>query len=265
MHAQVSEIDFSYFKRKVKLSYKIDLDAYKRLQMERRIRANMAKYNAESFIHYYAMMQKNPAIRDEFLDRITINVSELFRNPEQFRVLQDKVVPELLNNKYSLRIWSAGCSYGAEPYTLAIILAEAMATVNTTIYASDLDGRMIARANQGEFQAHELKCVNASRLDKYFNKINGGYKAKSYLTKMIEFQKHDLLNDTYRKGFDLILCRNVVIYFTDEARNRMYKKFFESLNPGGFLFVGGTERISNHQEIGFETSYPFFYRKPIIN
>jgi len=262
---QLTELDFASFKRKVKLAYSLDLDAYKRPQMERRLRANMDRCGANTFQHYYTLMQKDESLRDEFLDRVTINVSELFRNPDQFETLRTRVLPELLEQKKDLSIWSAGCSYGAEPYTLAVLLDEAAPQGRHSILATDIDDKMLARAQKGIFQEAEMRGVTKTRLTKYFDSTDNGYVAKDVLKKLIRFRKHNMLEDRFQIGFELMLCRNVVIYFTDETKAALYERFFASLKPGGYLFVGGTERIANYREIGFESNIPFFYRKPYRN
>lgn len=261
----MTDMDFTIFKRKVRIAYGLDLDAYKRTQMERRLRANMERCGAGTFQQYYTLMQRNKALADEFLDRVTINVSELFRNPEQFEVLRTKVLTDLLSKDKGITVWSAGCSYGAEAYTLSVLISEAAPNARHSILATDIDDRMLARAQRGVFQEQEVRSVSRARLLKYFDKTPEGYAAKDVLKKPISFQKHNLLESRFRTGFDLIVCRNVVIYFTDEAKTVLYKRFFDSLRPGGYLFVGGTERISNYEQLGFESRIPFFYRKPFTN
>jgi len=260
----LSEVDFASFKRKVQAAYGVNLDAYKRPQMERRLRANMDRCGALTFIQYYAIMRKDSVVLDEFLDRLTINVSELFRNPEQFEVLRKEIMPRLLARRGGLSVWSAGCSYGAEAYTLAILLDELAPVGRHSVLASDIDDRMLARAAGGVFQEAEVANVSKPRLLKYFDRGPDGYTARPVLRQMVSFAKLDLLRDPFRTGFDLIACRNVVIYFTDEAKSQLYRRFCQSLRPGGCLFVGSTERISDCAEVGFENNYSFFYKKPEI-
>lgn len=261
-----SEQDFVSFKRKVKLFCGLDLEAYKRPQMERRIRANMDKCGAKTFIDYFSLMQKNSQLFDEFMDRVTINVSEVFRNPEQFDVLRNKVLPELVSKFGNLSIWSAGCSCGAETYTLAIILDEIAPKGRHTILGTDIDERMLERAAKGIYYPHEMKAVTRERIVKYFDLLpDGNYQVKSSLKKNISFKKHDMLRDRFPARNALVVCRNVVIYFTDETKNVLYSGFFGSLSSSGYLFVGGTERIANYDDIGFENKIPFFYRKPVGN
>lgn len=260
----LDDLDFAAFKRKVKLAYGLDLEAYKRPQMERRLRANMDRCGASNFQQYYALMQRSDALRDEFLDRVTINVSELFRNPDQFETLRSRVLPELVERGAGISVWSAGCSYGAEPYTMAVLLTELAPDAKHRILATDIDDRMLARAREGVFQDHEVRNVTRARLHKHFELRQGQYAAREPLKRLITFRKHNLLEDRFETGFDLILCRNVVIYFTDETKSKLYRRFFESLRPGGCLFVGGTERINDYTQIGFESRIPFFYRRPDV-
>ena len=257
-----ADLDFNAFKRKVRAAYGLDLDAYKRPQMERRLRANMEKCGASTFQQYFTFLRRDSSLADEFLDRVTINVSELFRNPEQFEMLRQRVLPELFKRSSRLSIWSAGCSCGAEAYTLAILMNELDSDSHYNILATDIDDRMLARASAGVYQEHEIRSVAEARLAKYFTSMPEGYVVNKDLRNRIDFRKQDLLKDVFRTGFDLIVCRNVVIYFTDETKAGLYRRFYNSLKPGGYLFVGGTERITDFAEIGFENTYPFFYRKP---
>ena len=261
----MSDMDFTIFKRKVKATYGLDLEAYKRPQMERRLRANMEKCGAATFQQYYTLMQRSRPLADDFLDRVTINVSELFRNPDQFEILRTRILPELLRERAALTVWSAGCSYGAEAYTLSVLLQEAAPGERHSILATDIDDRMLARAKAGVFQEQEVRNVSRAHLMRYFDKAPDAYAAKEQLKAPISFQKHNLLESRFKTGFELIVCRNVVIYFTDETKSALYRRFYDSLRPGGYLFVGGTERISDSNEIGFECKIPFFYKKPHKN
>ncbi|MFQ3549956.1 MAG: protein-glutamate O-methyltransferase CheR [Armatimonadota bacterium] len=259
---RTSDNDFNIFKKKVKASFGLDLEAYKRPQMERRLRANMEKVGVDSFAKYFLLLEKDEKLLNDFFDRVTINVTELFRNPEQFEVLRTKVLPELLASNKNLNIWSAGCSLGAEAYTLAILAKEASPSGKHSILATDIDDRMLARARAGIFSDLEMKNVSKARQFKFFKTVENGFEATNEIKSIITFRKHDLLKDRFSAGYDLIVCRNVVIYFTDETKYDLYRKFFNSLRPGGYLFVGGTERITDYSDIGFENSFPFFYRKP---
>lgn len=189
-------------------------------------------------------------------------MTEFFRTPEKFDELEKRVIPDLLKQSAKLNIWSAGCSIGAEPYSLAIMLNELTPQVRHRILATDLDIEMLAKAKQGTYTANELKNIPSARLAKYFKQADGKATINDDIRAKVEFGRHNLLVDKFETGFDLILCRNVVIYFTEAAKDSLYRRFFAALKPGGVLFVGGTEAILNFRDIGFSHYLPFFYRKP---
>ena len=191
-------------------------------------------------------------------------MSEFFRTPEKFGKLETDVIPDLLKRSPRLNIWSAGCSIGAEPYSLAIILKELTPGVKHRILASDLDIEILAKAKAGVYNDNELKSMTPERRARYFDRVDGGkFAVKDEIKRVIEFKRHNLLKDPFESGFDLILCRNVVIYFTEEAKDQLYANFFRALKPGGILFVGATEAILNFRKLGYTSFQPFFYQKPL--
>ena len=171
-------------------------------------------------------------------------------------------LPGLLKKSPRLKIWSAACSNGSEPYTLAMILEKLAPGRGHRIIATDIDDNMLAKAKEGVYNINEIKNVPQQLRDRHFDKNGNEYKIHDSIKQRVDFRHHDLLKDRYESGFDLIVCRNVVIYFTDEAKLKIYTGFFNSLKTDGYLFVGGTERIHNYKAIGFDNPYPFFYRHP---
>lgn len=242
----------------------LDLQQYKRAQMERRLRSMAERVGARSLEEYWAVLEKDQQQFTQFIDRITINVSELFRNPEKFDELRRVILPELRRLGGTLKVWSAGCSYGAEPYSLAILLEE-MRPLSYHILATDVDETILNKAREGYFAPEDMRNVSSAWKQRYFIQQGNRYQVTPELKRNITFRKHNLLADPFDTGFHLIVCRNVVIYFTDEAKNRLYERFFQSLVPGGVLFVGSTERIFNYRELGFEMPLSFFYRKPDLS
>ncbi len=261
MKAQTANDDYLWFCDRVLAKTGLDLRQYKRPQMERRLRSMADRVGARTLDEYWAVLEKDAQQFAYFIDRITINVSELFRNPEKFDELRRVILPELRRLSSSLKIWSAGCSYGAEPYSLAILLEE-MRPVQYQILATDVDETILSKAREGVFAPEDMRNVSAEWKQKYFIRQGNRYQVKPELKRHITFRKHNLLADPFDSGFHLIVCRNVVIYFTEEAKDKLYLRFYQSLVPGGVLFVGSTERIFNYREIGFEMPLSFFYRKP---
>ncbi len=259
---QSAEIDYQVFKRKICSKTGLDLSSYKQAQMERRLRTLMERSGARCFVDYYQMLERDERLLEEFMNRVTINVTEFFRNPDHYAVLEKKVIPELLRRSSQLRTWSSACSYGHEPHSMAICLQEALLKTGHTILATDIDDKSIANARKGQFPIADAKNMPAERISRWFKQEGDFVVAHQKLRDMMEFRKLDLLKDRFPVDMDLILCRNVVIYFTEEAKDDLYAKFYRALKPGGYLFVGGTERINNYAEIGYLTPYPFFYQRP---
>ncbi len=257
--------DYERFCGGVKSLCEIDLSQYRRAQMERRLRTFARRAGHDDLDSYLSVLRQDVVARAAFLDHMTINVSELFRNPERFEELERDYLPELLAGSTSrgLRVWSAGCSYGAEPYTLAVQLDELAPRAAHDLVATDIDQTILARAREGVFTEQDLQNVSPARRKKYFTALpDGGWQANPELRKAVKFSRLDLLKDPYPATRDLILCRNVVIYFNDDAKERIYERFFEALRPGGVLFIGSTERVNDAHKFGWDRPGTFFYRRP---
>ena len=255
--------DWELFKKKLNDRTGIDLQLYKEPQMRRRIGNLVQRSEFNTFSGYFDNVVKNKDTFAEFIEYLTINVSEFFRTPEKFSLLETDVIPYLLKRSSKLNIWSAGCSIGAEPYSLSIIMKEMTPGTRHRILASDLDIDILAKARAGVYADNELKAMRADRKTKYFTKTpDGKFAVKPEIKSAVEFKRHNLLKDSFETGFDLILRRNVVIYFTEEAKDQLYANFFKALKPGGILFVGATEAILNYRKLGYTSYKPFFYQKP---
>ena len=258
----MDERDWEEFKAKLKRKTEIDLDLYKAPQMQRRI-MNLARRNG--YDKYSAYFDKVVQDKDDFaafIEYLTINVSEFFRTPDKFAKLETDVIPELMKRSSRLNIWSAGCSIGAEPYSLAMILNDMTPNTRHRILATDLDIEILGKAKAGVYNENELKAMSEARKSKYFTRQGDKYAVSPDIKQRIEFKRHNLLKDSFETGFDLILCRNVVIYCTEEAKDQLYANFFKALKPGGTLFVGATEAILNFRKLGYTSYQPFFYQKP---
>lgn len=249
------------FEKWVLREFNIDLSAYKSNQLHRRIESLMSRVGINSVDEYTRVLKTDSKQREKFLDFITINVTEFFRNPEIFGELSKVLREELLPLKRPLKIWSAACSTGAEPYSLAMLLNSIDPYVKHKILATDIDKNILEKAKRGEYGEAEIKNVKKDYLDKFFKKTNDKYIINDSIKSMVNFKKHDLILDSYENNFDLIVCRNVVIYFKPETKNRIYEKFAKAMNKGGLLFVGATESIYNYRDFGFEKSSTFIYKK----
>lgn len=243
----------------------IELHQYKRRQMERRIRSFAERRGIMTLDEYIPVLRRDGDELDALLDRITINVSQLFRNPEQWERLAADVVPELAGAPGArIRAWSAGCSFGAEAYSLAATVKTIAPNVRLDIRASDIDRRILDAAGRGEFNELDARTAPAQMLQSHFEQLpNGGWQASAALRSAVHFHREDLLRHEPAPGsFDLVLCRNVVIYFTPEARAAVHERLARSLRSGGILVIGSTERITQPlAELGLAPAYPFMFRK----
>lgn len=255
--------DYQRFCAGVRQVCGVDLGQYRPAQMERRLRSFAERSGHRDLDEYLAQIRRDPEARRGFLDRMTINVSELFRNPERFAELERTRLPELMaDSPRGLRVWSAACSYGAEPYSLAIMLREAQRGGAHTVRATDIDHTILSRAREGVFAPADMRNVSPARRARWFSeRPDGTVQASSALRAAVTFSRLDLLADRYPAGNDLILCRNVVIYFTAAAKAQVYENLRAALRPGGILMVGSTESIADAERNGWEKAGTFFYRR----
>ena len=254
--------DYEGFKVEVYQLSKIDLNAYKERQMKRRIDSLMKKNGFNQYDEYVKALKQDREVYEEFINYLTINVSEFFRNTSQWEVLEKEIFPYLFD-KFGKRvkIWSAACSTGDEPYSLAMVLSKFIPLSQIQIIATDIDKQILAKAQQGLYNEKSVMGVPKEFKDKYFEKIGSSYRVSDEVKKCITFKQHNLLKDSYPDKLDLIVCRNVLIYFTEEAKNDIYKKFNHALKDQGILFVGSTEQIIQSQKFSFDTVRSFFYKK----
>lgn len=239
----------------------IDLTQYKRRQMERRIRTFAERHGITRLDEYAGMLGDAPEELEAFLDRMTINVSQLWRNPEQWKLLESRVLPGFAGRP-RFNAWSAGCSYGAEAYTLAAICTQALPGVRTAIVGTDIDGRMVEAARAGVFSEADACDVPSAERRRWFTARDGLLHADAELAALCRFEVADLLRMRARNGvYDLVLCRNTVIYFTPEVRDALHARLAKALVPGGYLMVGSTERVRDPAALGLEIAHPFVYRR----
>ncbi len=256
-------MDYEQFKEQVLLLTKINLHMYKEKQMKRRIDSLIAKNKIDGYKNYVDAIKKDAKLFDEFVNYLTINVSEFWRNPDQWKILEEQVLPELVKtSSRGLSVWSAACSTGDEPYSLVMLLSKFYPLSNIKVLATDIDKQVLEKARVGLYNEKSIAGLPDEFKRKYFTKIGtSSYQISEDIKKCVEFKQGNLLADKYPSNLDLILCRNVVIYFTDEAKIEIYKKFNESLKTGGYLFVGSTEQIINYKDLGYSSFKSFFYKK----
>jgi chemotaxis protein methyltransferase CheR len=225
---------------------------YKDTCLRRRISVRMRARSAASFADYAGILDTDANEYDRLIQTLTINVTRFFRNPEAFACVADKVIPELWLSKSPLiRVWSAGCATGEEPYSLAMLFREHALTVHDIrgldrlrIIGSDIDRDALATASRGRYNADTFLDTAPAVRERYFPLEDGKHTVVPEIRNLVSFEHRDLLAGTGPGGrLHLIICRNVIIYFTRATQERLFEEFHELLLPGGFLVLGKVETL----------------------
>lgn len=237
---------------------RVDLTMYKRPQMERRLNT-FAKAQGVGDVAGLARAVLAGSIEPRLLvSYLTIHVSEFFRDPRFFNELR-RVIRDVARVPGTLRAWSAGCSIGAEPYSLAMTLLEERPDQPFRILATDLDEESLARARLGRYRQGEVGNVDRALRELYFAELGEEVQVTNRIRALVRFARHDLLKDAYPGNLDLILFRNVAIYFADGARLDVLARLRGALRPGGILMIGATETILRPESLGLHQVRPFFF------
>ncbi|HSL70922.1 MAG TPA: protein-glutamate O-methyltransferase CheR [Longimicrobiales bacterium] len=244
-------------KRMIQRTLGLHCDAYKEPCLRRRLAVRMRARGLHSYRDYAAVLEQDVAERDRLLDAITITVSKFFRTHEAWEVLRRKVIPELFKNPLrSIRIWSAGCAGGEEPYTLAIVLRQYAEAHEVTrqlrrfdILATDIDRGILEHAAKGEFSDFAFTEVDARTRERYFE----GNRVREDIRRMVRFEELDLMTEPFPQALHLVICRNVIIYFERTLQERLFSQFYDCLVPGGFLVLGKVETIFGPAARRFKT------------
>lgn len=257
-------MDYEGFKAAVFKLTSIDLNAYKEQQMKRRIDTLISRNKISGYEDFVKALKADKELFEEFVSYLTINVSEFYRNPEQWELMDKQFIPMLIEKfGKNLKIWSAACSTGDEPYSLVMALSRHLPLNQIKIIATDIDKQILAQAKVGIYNEKSIASVPKDLRDKYFTKIGNSYQISDEIKSRVDFRQHNLIKDPYPDRCDFIICRNVLIYFTEEAKDDVFRKFCKSLKTGGYLFIGSTEQIMNHREMGYERKNSFYYEKAI--
>ncbi|MBN1531983.1 MAG: protein-glutamate O-methyltransferase CheR [Spirochaetes bacterium] len=253
--AELSDADFDHFKAIIERESGIRFHSSKKILVEARLLRRMRELKIRAYPAYLKYLRDN--YKDEIVNLIncvTTNKTEFFRESFHFQVLRDTVLPEFeRRKKRRLRIWSAGCSTGEEPYTIAITLLEYYGDRcpgDTRILATDIDTSVLSCACEGIYSAQSVKCIEEPLLRRYFLRgrgpDEGRVKVKDSLKKMIRFRRLNLLSDSFPMSgpFDIIFCRNVVIYFDRESQVKLFTRFHHYLDNEGYLFMGHSEALT---------------------
>lgn len=256
--------DYELFKKKFYELSSIDLNLYKEKQMKRRITSLADKHGFKTYCEFLNEFKTNTNLYEIFINYLTINVSEFYRNPSQWEVFETKIISEISKHKNlsEIKIWSSACSTGDEPYTVVMILSRYLPLDKINVLATDIDNEAMSKAKLGLYSYRSIKDLPREFKDKFFTKINDDtYQISEEIRKRVQFRQLNLLRDPYPKNTDIIICRNVLIYFTDEAKDYIFIEFSKSLSANGVLFIGSTEQIMNYSKYGIKPIETFFYQK----
>ncbi len=244
----VEEFQLELLLKRIKQTFHIDLFSYNRNFVKRRIDVRKRSLKIKTYMEYYKYLLDNREELFNLLDALSIQVTEFFRDPDVFFYFRDEILPEIFNIKKSreqklLRIWSAGCASGEEAYSIAMVVDDIVDDeIIWRVYGTDIDKKALEVAREGIYQKNKLKNVEDLYL-KYFECLNGKYRVIKRIRDRVSFLYHDLLSDPYYKNFDVIFCRNVLIYFDIRSQEKVIKEFYGSLNRGGYLILGKAEII----------------------
>jgi chemotaxis protein methyltransferase CheR len=233
----------------------LNLSGYRESYLRRRIGVRIKANHLSSYDEYREFLKRHPEEYERLLDRLTINVTEFFRNPSTFEAFKRRVLPAL-KSKRDIRIWSAGCASGEEPYSIAILLSEffgeELERRFVRIYATDIDSASLARAVRGEYEAKNMVNVSPEILSRYFTRAGRKFVVKPEVRRIVIFEKQDILKRRWVNFFDVVFCRNVAIYFSRDSLEALYRNLHTSLRRGGFLITGKVESITGEVKELFE-------------
>ncbi len=255
---------FLDLKRLIGEQLSLDCNHYKDSYLQRRLAVRMRDRGARTYGDYISLLKSDPGEYDELLRDLTINVTQFFRDHAVFKALEEAVLPMLIYRKVtrgeaSIRVWSAGCSSGEEPYSICILLRELLGeefdNFSLTIVGSDIDEEVLQSAQEAVYLPRQVVNVPRAYLERYFVPDNGSYRLCQEIKDMVRFRNIDLFTGTAGSHFDMILCRNVVIYFTREMQERLYMRFYSALREGGYFVMGNTETLVGEAAHRFKQAF----------
>lgn len=256
------EGSYEEFKLHIEKLTTINLDYYKEKQMKRRINTLIERYGIDNYDDYLFLLRSQPEKLEYFLNYITINVTEFFRTTNHWSFVEEQIIPDLINSFGTpLKIWSAGCSSGEEPFSLAMSLSKYLPLEEISILATDIDKQALENASRALYSEEAMESVSDEYRERFFDRLDNGYSIKQDIKECVNFERLDLFNDEYPKGCHLIVCRNVLIYFTDEGKEHVFNGFIDNLVSGGCLFLGNAEQIIHFKDMGLKKNLSCIYTK----
>jgi len=248
--------DFEALLKYLKQNCGYDLTLYKRASLMRRFQRRMQQLRIDNYTNYLQYLQRHPEECDPLFDTILINFSGFFRDRDCWEFLANNIIPQIITNKQpeeKIRVWSAGCAYGQEVYTLVMLLVERLGIEQylqrVQIFATDIDEDALKQARQASYTEHEVIGIPSQLLSRYFEKTEQRYVFLSKLRSTIIFGRHDLAVDAPMSKIDMLVCRNVLIYFNAQTQATVLVRFHFALTDKGFLFLGSAESMTSKKHI----------------
>jgi len=267
----LNDADYELFRKVIYDESGITFSATNRSILDSRIKELLRKKNMSTPQEYYALITKSTEEMKEMLDAVTTNLTRFFRNQPHFDAFVNYVIPNIVEYKKAknsfdktIKIWSAGCSTGEEPYTLAMIMKEITpAGWDFQITASDISLKCLMTAQTGFYADNKVDGIPENYLQKYFTKVDGGYQVSKDLQAKIKFDYHNLRNDSGARNLDVVFCRNVLIYFDEPAQLKVIDNFWNSMAAHSYLYIGHSESLfgMNTKFEFLKTQWACLYRK----
>ncbi|HNZ26720.1 MAG TPA: protein-glutamate O-methyltransferase CheR [Spirochaetota bacterium] len=255
MFEKLENADFKKFRDLIYDSSGIHFTEVNRPILESRLKDRLKKSNLNTLGEYYNILISQPQELKVLLDAVTTNLTSFFRNAVQFHALENEVINQLMASKDEkvIKVWSAGCSTGEEPYSIAMSLKEKLdRSWRIEIIASDISFNVLMKAKEGFYPDNKIAGIPPAYLNKYFVKTGGGYHIIDDIRKIVTFDYHNLKYDSGLRNFDVVFCRNVIIYFDSKAQMEVINRIYESMNPNSYLFIGHSESL-----FGMNTKFSF--------
>jgi len=245
--------DFKFLLDKIMRNRNIDFSQYRQQILKRRIRHRLHLAGCATYWDYILLLNRDPQEYDHIIESLTIKVSEFFRNPTVFQVLGDEIIPEIVSQKQArgaktIRAWSCGAAFGQEAYSMAILFCEALGRkldgFDIRVLATDIDKNALEEAHWGSYDKTALRKMKTHLLFKYFTRLQDRYVVSDRARSLVTFMHHDIVSGSPQSGMDLVLCRNLLIYFQKELQEKTLCNIHSALKPDGFLVLGNTETIT---------------------
>lgn len=244
----LEDMAFKKIKRLIFENCHLDCSGYRDEYLKRRFDVRLHATGAETLGKYLVYLKRHPEEYNSLLDDLTVNYTMFFRDSTVYAFLEMNLLPKILRSGGSTRIWSAGCASGEEPYSLAILvsklLGEAEAKRCVTIYASDIDEVVLSKAANGVYQKSQVSNLDPQSVEKYFVKEGGNFRVNDSVKRLVRFERSDLMKPALHPSLDMIVCRNVMIYFSKESQQNIHMNFYRALKDGGYLVTGKSELLT---------------------